>query len=60
MEKVEWGWVVMGKPKQFDQWQKDWQARCADVLITNENRSGVKYNQSGLIRSQGSTSQGNK
>ena len=25
-----------------------------------ENRSGAKYNQSGLIRSQGSTSQGNK
>ena len=36
------------------------QARCADVLITNEIRSGVKYNQSGLIRSQGRTSRGNK
>ena len=36
------------------------QARCVDVLITNEIRSGVKYNQSGLIRSQGRTSRGNK
>ena len=38
MEKVEWGWVVMGKPKQFDQWQKDWQAECAGVHIVNNKR----------------------
>ena len=42
MEKVEWGWVVMGKPKQFDQWQKEWQARCADVHIVN-NKSGDTF-----------------
>ena len=36
------------------------QAKCADVLITNEIRADAKYNQSELIRSQGSTSQGNK
>ena len=38
MEKVEWGWVVMGKPKQFDQWQKDWLAGCEDIHIVNNNR----------------------
>jgi len=38
MEKVEWGWVVMGKPKQFDLWQKEWQARCKDVHIVNNKR----------------------
>ena len=42
MEKVEWGWVVMGKPKQFEQWQKKWQARCADVHIVN-NKSGDSF-----------------
>jgi len=42
MEKVEWGWVVMGKPKQFDQWQKQWQAGCADVHIVN-NKSGDSF-----------------
>lgn len=38
MEKIEWGWVVMGKPKQFDKWQKEWQAGCADVHIVNNKR----------------------
>ena len=42
MEKVEWGWVVMGKPKQFEQWQKKWQARCADVHIVN-NKMGDSF-----------------
>ena len=42
MEKVEWGWVVMGKPKQFEQWQKKWQARCADIHIVN-NKSGDSF-----------------
>jgi hypothetical protein len=42
MEKVEWGWVVMGKPKQFDLWQKEWQARCTDVHIVN-NKSGDSF-----------------
>jgi hypothetical protein len=39
MEKVEWGWVVMGKPKQFERWQKDWQRSCAEVHIVN-NKNG--------------------
>ncbi len=38
MEKVEWGWIVMGKPKQFDKWQKEWQTGCADVHIVNNKR----------------------
>ena len=42
MEKVEWGWVVMGKPKQFDLWQKEWQAGCADVHIVN-NKIGDSF-----------------
>jgi hypothetical protein len=54
--------VVVGdqKRRQIQRKPNRGQAKCVDVLLTNENRSGVKYNQSGLIRSQGSTSQGNK
>ena len=46
MEKVEWGWVVMGKPKQFDRWQKEWQAGCADVHIVN-NKGGDGFGTQG-------------
>jgi hypothetical protein len=42
MEKVEWSWVVMGKPKQFDLWKKEWQALCLDVHILN-NKTGDSF-----------------
>ena len=37
MEKVEWGWVVMGKPDQMQLWQKHWDSQCKKVHIINNN-----------------------
>jgi len=35
MEKVEWGWVLMGKPKRMDRWLRDWKSRCTGVHVIN-------------------------
>jgi hypothetical protein len=42
MEKVEWGWVVFGKPRQFDQWQRTWNGWCKGVQIIN-NKPGDQF-----------------
>ena len=35
MEKVEWGWVVMGKPKRMNAWLSKWGSHCSGVHVIN-------------------------
>lgn len=35
MEKVEWGWVVMGKPKRMNAWLSKWRSHCSGVHLIN-------------------------
>ena len=42
MEKVEWGWVIFGKPRQMGQWQKAWENLCSGVQIIN-NKKGDHF-----------------
>jgi len=46
MEKVEWGWVIFGKPRQFGQWQKVWHKLGSGVQIIN-NKKGDYFGISG-------------
>jgi hypothetical protein len=49
MEKVEWAWVVMGKPEQMSQWRSHWKAFYSKLHIIN-NQPGDTYGQAGSNR----------
>lgn len=49
MEKVEWAWVVLGKPARMSQWQSAWKLICSDIHIIN-NLCGDTYGHTGSNR----------
>ena len=46
MQKVEWGWVVYGKPQNWNQWLNEWSNHTSNVHIIN-NKSDDMFGKQG-------------